>query len=114
MLAIDDVSVPQEDWHWGTLTSSMAGMVDVWIHSYVGDARDGVLSSVPAIVPVPIPVLPPPALLQIVLVHPQAAVRDFLDHVISGGTTFVGTLVGQPAANRSVEPPPAPVNCRTP
>lgn len=110
---------PQEDWHWGSLTSSMTGEVDHWIAHYVGDAKAGLLTD-PHLddrtIPVPDldPAVPPVTIRSVVL-HPRPAVQAILDEIIADPTGVVGTMVGEPAANRSTTPQPPGGPClRTP
>jgi len=112
----------QEDWHWGTLTSTMAGEVDKWVAHYVTDFKPSVLAN-PALddrtIPVPdigVPVIPgtPPVTLRPVVLHPRPIVEQILDEIIKAPTAVIGDLVGQPAANASAPPLPPLVPCLPP
>jgi hypothetical protein len=101
---------PQEDWHWGNLSSSMASEVDHWIAHYVGDAKPGLLKSGwldDQIVPVPDVAGPHP-----VIIHPRPIVEAILDEIIRNPTKVIGEMVGQSAANRSTPSLPPPVPCK--
>lgn len=110
---------PQEDWHWGTLTSTMAGEVDGWVAHYVRDFKPSVLANKyldDRVIPVPdvgVPIVPgaPPVTLREVTLHPRPIVEQLLDEVIKAPTAVIGDLVGQPAANRSTPPLPPLVPC---
>lgn len=104
----------QEDWHWGNLTSTMAGAVDQWIAYYIGDAEPGVLAS-PNLddrtIPVPDLGIGTTVDIHTVVVHPRAAVRAILDEIIADPTGVVGRMVGESAANRSTAPLPPKELC---
>jgi outer membrane protein OmpA-like peptidoglycan-associated protein len=109
----------QEDWHWGTLTSTMAGEVDKWVSHYVTDFKPSVLAN-PALdertIPVPdigLPVIPGglPVTVRPVVLHPRPIVEQLLDEIIKAPTQVIGDLVGQPAANMSTPPLPPLVPC---
>jgi outer membrane protein OmpA-like peptidoglycan-associated protein len=108
---------PQEDWHWGTLTSQMASEVDHWISHYVSGYRATVASDArlnDLVVPVPDIGTGSGGTPRFVTVQPRQPVLDILDELIAHPTDFVGRLVGIPAANRSVTPLPPPVECKPP
>ena len=93
-------NTPQEDWHWGNLTSAMTAEVDRWVAHYIGDARSGILDN-PALNDRLIPSLD-------IVVHPRPAVQAILDEIIVNPTQVIGQLVGEPAGSRSTAPlPPA-------
>jgi outer membrane protein OmpA-like peptidoglycan-associated protein len=110
-----DLNDPQEDWHWGTLTSTMAGEVDTWVAHYVTEFKPSVLAN-PALddrtIPVPDFGILDGVTVSVVRLHPRPIVEQILDEVIKAPTAVIGALVGVPAANRSTKPPPPLVPCR--
>jgi outer membrane protein OmpA-like peptidoglycan-associated protein len=111
----------QEDWHWGSLTSTMAGEVDAWVAHYVSDFKPAVLANTALderVIPVPDLDLPLPGQLPVtlrpVVLHPRPIVEQLLDEIIKAPTQVIGDLVGQPAANMSTPPLPPLVPCLTP
>lgn len=108
----------QEDWHWGSLTSTMAGEVDRWVAHYVTDFKPSVLANQALderVIPVPDLNLPLPGQLPVtlrpVVLHPRPIVEQLLDEIAKAPTQVIGDLVGQPAASMSTAPPPALVPC---
>jgi hypothetical protein len=119
--AVPGLNDPQEDWHWGTMTSQMASELDAWISHYVGSYRGQVVTDRrldPQRVPVPdvglagLLLVPPiPITVTVVTIEPRPLVLSLLDDLIARPTPFIGDLVGIAAANRSVPPLPPPVAC---
>ena len=109
----------QEDWHWGSLTSTMAGEVDAWVAHYVNDFKPSVLANKALderVIPVPdldVPLLPGqlPVTLRPVVLHPRPIVEQLLDEIVKAPTQVIGDLVGQQAANMSTPPLPPLVPC---
>jgi outer membrane protein OmpA-like peptidoglycan-associated protein len=104
---------PQEDWHWGTLTSEMAAEIDRWIKSYVGDAVAKAAAD-PRLKDVEVPVLDlwfSGPVVSTATLRPRQPVLDLLNQLVADGTGFVAQMVGIPAANRSVPPSPPAVRC---
>jgi outer membrane protein OmpA-like peptidoglycan-associated protein len=113
---------PQEDWHWGSLTSAMTGEIDHWIAHYLSAAKPGLLAApqlndrtIP-VADVGPPVVPgaPPVNVRAVVLHPRPIVESIIDEAIAHPSDFVGNLVGEPAANRSTTPRPPAEPCSPP
>lgn len=103
---------PQEDWHWGTMSSEMAAEINRWIAGYAGSAVAAVAAD-PRLNDqwIPVPDIFDTA---IVKIQPRTPVQDLLNQLVADGTGLLSRMVGIPAANRSVPPLPPPVPCRTP
>lgn len=106
------INDPQEDWHWGTMSSEMASDVDGWIQGYAKEkvaeiGADDVLKD---------RTIPFRDLLgwTTVTVRPRKPVQDLLNQLLADGTGMLGQFVGIPAANHSVPPLPPPVACPVP
>jgi outer membrane protein OmpA-like peptidoglycan-associated protein len=103
---------PQEDWHWGTMSSEMATEINHWIASYATSAVAAVASdSRLDDRQVPVPDIFDTA---IVTISPRKPVQDLLNSLVADGTGLLGQMVGIPAANRSVPPLPPLVSCEVP
>jgi len=103
---------PQEDWHWGTMSSEMAAEINHWIASYAASAVAAVASDARLDDrQIPVPDIFDTA---VVWIRPRKPVQDLLNQLVADGTGLLGTIVGIPAANRSVPALPPPVSCPAP
>ena len=103
---------PQEDWHWGTMSSEMASEINHWIAGYATSAVAAVASdSRLDDRQVPVPDIFDTA---IVTISPRKPVQDLLNSLVADGTGLLGQMAGIPAANRSVPPLPPPISCAVP
>jgi hypothetical protein len=98
------------------MTSQMAAELDSWIIPYVREYRDAVVNDErldDRVVPVPDLGIPSPIPVNITLVtiRPRPLVASILDDLLARPTSFLGDLLGIPAANRTVPPLPPPVPC---
>jgi hypothetical protein len=106
---------PQEDYHWGSLTSTMKSAVDSWISHYVGGFKPAVLARTELDdITLPMPDIDPARPVKAVVLHPRPAVEAILDEIITDQTAFVERMVGIPAASTSTAPTPPPVPCTPP
>jgi len=103
---------PQEDWHWGTMSSQLASEINHWITSYVTSAVAAVASD-SRLNDQQVPFYDLPGWTA-VTIRPRKPVQDLLNQFVADGTGTLGQMIGTPAENHSVPPLPPPVTCATP